>query len=147
MGYMKANKKYILEEDEGVSAVIGVILMVAITVAIAATVYVYVSGMIGGSGGQTPTISLSAERNRSAGHALISINSISDPSINWGDVNIVLVNMTTGEPFGNPTPPTNNPIQGGQTFTVEPLTNESQYRVTLVYSVTGGTMGAVSWTQ
>ncbi|MBN2603093.1 MAG: type IV pilin N-terminal domain-containing protein, partial [Candidatus Thermoplasmatota archaeon] len=31
-----------------VSAVIGVILMVAITVAIAATVYVYVSGMIGG---------------------------------------------------------------------------------------------------
>ena len=43
---MKANKKF-LEEDEAVSAVIGVILMVAITVAIAATVYVYVSGMIG----------------------------------------------------------------------------------------------------
>ena len=43
---MKANKKFV-EEDEAVSAVIGVILMVAITVAIAATVYVYVSGMIG----------------------------------------------------------------------------------------------------
>ena len=41
---MKANKKFV-EETEAVSAVIGVILMVAITVAIAATVYVYVSGI------------------------------------------------------------------------------------------------------
>ena len=32
--------------NKGVSAVIGVILMIAITVAIASTVYVYVSGMI-----------------------------------------------------------------------------------------------------
>lgn len=35
--------------NKGVSAVIGVILMVAITVAIAGTVYVYVSNMIGSS--------------------------------------------------------------------------------------------------
>jgi len=41
---MKANKKFV-EEDEAVSAVIGVILMVAITVAIAATLYVYVTGV------------------------------------------------------------------------------------------------------
>ena len=45
MGKMKANRKFINGED-AVSAVIGVILMVAITVAIAATVYVYVSGMM-----------------------------------------------------------------------------------------------------
>ena len=43
---MKGNRKFV--EEEAVSAVIGVILMVAITVAIAATVYVYVSGMLGG---------------------------------------------------------------------------------------------------
>jgi len=42
---MKANRKFV-EGEEAVSAVIGVILMVAITVAIAATVYVYVSGMV-----------------------------------------------------------------------------------------------------
>jgi len=53
---MKANRKFIEGEDEGVSAVIGVILMVAITVAIAATVYVYVSGMIGGTPDKTPEI-------------------------------------------------------------------------------------------
>ena len=42
---MKANRKF-KEENNAVSAVIGVILMVAITVAIAATVYVYVSGIV-----------------------------------------------------------------------------------------------------
>ena len=47
MGNMKANRKF-KDGEEAVSAVIGVILMVAITVAIAATVYVYVTGMIGG---------------------------------------------------------------------------------------------------
>ena len=45
MGNMKANRKFV-EGDEAVSAVIGVILMVAITVAIAATVYVYVTGIV-----------------------------------------------------------------------------------------------------
>jgi len=52
---MKANRKF-READEAVSAVIGVILMVAITVAIAATVYVYVSGMIGSSPTSTPSV-------------------------------------------------------------------------------------------
>jgi flagellin-like protein len=54
---MKANRKFI-DGEEAVSAVIGVILMVAITVAIAATVYVYVSGMIGGTTTATPTIAM-----------------------------------------------------------------------------------------
>ena len=53
---MKANRKF-REENEAVSAVIGVILMVAITVAIAATVYVYVSGMLPSGGGTTPSVS------------------------------------------------------------------------------------------
>ena len=48
---MKANRKFI-EDDEAVSAVIGGILMVAITVAIASTVYVYTSGFAGSPGGQ-----------------------------------------------------------------------------------------------
>lgn len=53
---MKANRKF-RKDNEGVSAVIGVILMVAITVAIAATVYVYVSGMLPGTSSTTPNIS------------------------------------------------------------------------------------------
>jgi len=55
---MKANKKFLEEEDgeRAVSAVIGVILMVAITVAIAATVYVYVSGMMSPNPTAAPNI-------------------------------------------------------------------------------------------
>ena len=44
---MKSKKYEFRQDNNAVSAVIGVILMVAITVAIAATVYVYVSGMVG----------------------------------------------------------------------------------------------------
>jgi flagellin-like protein len=81
MGYMKANKKYILEEDEGVSAVIGVILMVAITVAIAATVYVYVSGMMGTGGEQPPTIIWSVNENMDR----LEITR-TDPNVAWEDL-------------------------------------------------------------
>lgn len=54
---MKANRKFIEGDERAVSAVIGVILMVAITVAIAATVYVYVSGMLGSPAASGPKIS------------------------------------------------------------------------------------------
>ena len=60
---MKANRKF-KQEDEAVSAVIGVILMVAITVAIAATVYVYVSGMLGTGQTSTPNIAFTKGSDR-----------------------------------------------------------------------------------
>jgi len=41
---MKANRKF--KEEDGVNAVVGVILMVAVTIAIAAVVYVYVQTVI-----------------------------------------------------------------------------------------------------
>lgn len=53
---MKANRKFV-NGEEAVSAVIGVILMVAITVAIAATVYIWVSGL-GGGGTVAPSLNL-----------------------------------------------------------------------------------------
>ena len=52
---MKANRKF-KDGEEAVSAVIGVILMVAITVAIAATVYYYVTTMMPSEGESTPDI-------------------------------------------------------------------------------------------
>ena len=59
-GNMKANRKFI-DGEEAVSAVIGVILMVAITVAIAATVYVYVTGMIQTGTTETENASVTAK--------------------------------------------------------------------------------------
>ena len=60
MGKMKANRKFV-DGEEAVSAVIGVILMVAITVAIAATVYVYVSGMMGTGQEAAPTLTFTKD--------------------------------------------------------------------------------------
>ena len=80
---MKANRKFV-ESEEGVSAVIGVILMVAITVAIAATVYVYTSQMIGG-GTTIPVPTITFYRSE-IDNTLIVIQG--DPKINWIEVNM-----------------------------------------------------------
>ncbi len=85
---MKANRKY-KESEEAVSAVIGVILMVAITVAIAATVYVYVSGMIGGGGQQTPTIAFTVD----SGNDKMVVAS-ADAATNWNDITLTLDNSS-----------------------------------------------------
>ena len=63
--------------DGAVSAVIGVILMVAITVAIAATVYVYVSGSIGVQK-TVPTVQMMAIENADR---LSVLNT--DNELNW----------------------------------------------------------------
>ena len=81
---MKANRKF-KQENEAVSAVIGVILMVAITVAIAATVYVYVSGMLTPGGQKNPELAAIADdvNNR------ITITKISEDNLNWNtDINV-----------------------------------------------------------
>jgi len=72
---MKANKKFV-EEKEAVSAVIGVILMVAITVAIAATVYVYVSGMLGPQSDETESASVTIEGKE--GYIKLTLTKVGD---------------------------------------------------------------------
>ena len=79
---MKANRKFV-EEERAVSAVIGVILMVAITVAIAATVYVYVSGMIGG----TPTTAPNIQFNIDESHDRLIV-SHTETGAAWEDLSI-----------------------------------------------------------
>jgi FlaG/FlaF family flagellin (archaellin) len=78
------------EQDKlAVTAVIGVILMVAITVAVAATVYVYVSGMIGGAKGKVANIACITDS---------SINRITITSaganIQWRDIVVITDNIT-----------------------------------------------------
>jgi flagellin-like protein len=81
---MKANKKFI-KEEKAVSAVIGVILMVAITVAIAATVYVYVSGMMGDSEPATPNIVFSKDdvNNR------LRVDKADPNNVQWSDIELI----------------------------------------------------------
>ena len=96
MGNMKANRKF-KQENEAVSAVIGVILMVAITVAIAATVYVYVSGMLTPGGQKNPELAAIADdvNNR------ITITKISEDNLEWGTD--IVITCTDGWPSGAPT--------------------------------------------
>ena len=82
---MKANRKFIEGEEEAVSAVIGVILMVAITVAIAATVYVYVSGMIGGTAQKSSTLAMNVySRDDSTNETIWLVSGIEGEAVKDG---------------------------------------------------------------
>ena len=84
---MKANRKFIEGDERAVSAVIGVILMVAITVAIAATVYVYVSGMLGGGLNKTPDIAFTKSSDK------ITV-SRADSKADWNDSEVTITGVT-----------------------------------------------------
>ena len=91
-GNMKANKKFIEGEEEAVSAVIGVILMVAITVAIAATVYVYVSGMIGGTASKSSILSMNIySRNDAANETIWLVSGIEGEAVEDGTYQTALL--------------------------------------------------------
>lgn len=85
MGKMKANRKFV-DGEEAVSAVIGVILMVAITVAIAATVYVYVSGMMGTENEITPVITF--QKQDTALVNTLTVISADPGDLAWADLQI-----------------------------------------------------------
>ncbi|HWH09401.1 MAG TPA: archaellin/type IV pilin N-terminal domain-containing protein [Candidatus Thermoplasmatota archaeon] len=57
---MKANRKFLKNDEEAVSPVIAVILMVAITVVLAATVYVWVSGFGNNSSAPAKSVALTS---------------------------------------------------------------------------------------
>jgi flagellin-like protein len=78
----KTNKK-------AVSAVIGVIIMVAITIAMAAVAYSYFTGMIGEQKTDTPAI----EFVKSDSEKTITV-ATADVDTYWDDINITFTNLT-----------------------------------------------------
>ena len=86
---MKANRKFLNgDNDEAVSPVIAVILMVAITVVLAATVYVWVSGFSGG-GSPAKTISLSSASALTSGAKSFAVASATS-GMKWSDVTFTI---------------------------------------------------------
>jgi flagellin-like protein len=139
---MKANRKFIEGEDEAVSAVIGVILMVAITVAIAATVYVYVSGMIGGTAQKASTISMNIySRNDATNLTIWLVSGIEGEAIADGTYSTTLLadngtvnagatitkNEVTGAGY----------VNSGDTFSI--TASQDGYFVFMITDTTGGT--------
>ena len=128
--WMKANRKFIGEE-RAVSAVIGVILMVAITVAIAATVYLYVSGMITGGSSVTPTVSFSQVANNNylmvsgVEHGPVKNNSVNITFTAANGTVVTVGNITNGpgekeylDAGDIITPKDMNKLKTGETYTV-----------------------------
>ncbi len=79
------------------TAVIGVILMVAITVAVAATVYVYISGMIGGAKDQVANIACITDSSTDR----ITVTSTS-PNVKWRDIEVLTENTSVNWRVYNP---------------------------------------------
>jgi archaeal type IV pilus assembly protein PilA len=99
---MKANRKAIYEDEEAVSPVIAVILMVAITVVLAATVFVLVNEL-GQDVGQTgPNLGLTTASGTGAEQWNIRITSATQ-SASWAEYTVIL---TAGsESYSNVTGP------------------------------------------
>ena len=138
---MKANRKF-KQEDEAVSAVIGVILMVAITVAIAATVYVYVSGMLGGGPAKTATVGLVQNGN------YVMVTKVDSQSpILIGDCRASVVNHT-GAPIESawirPATTGETYLTGGATIMINSTGGDVPYAVNLVYQQ--NTLGTATFT-
>jgi len=96
-------KKMWKKNNKAVSPVIATILMVAITVVLAAVLYVMVMGFGGDGGGQAPTASLTTNGNR----LVLSIsesydmNSSSLQVVIGGAAKVNLANDTNSETHGN----------------------------------------------
>ena len=111
---MKANRKF-LNGDDAVSPVIAVILMVAITVVLAATVYVWVSGF--GSNSSQPAKSIAftsdgAITALTANHAPTKTYTVASasPGMKFGDLTLKLdgSTMTYNDASDDATTPTDS---------------------------------------
>jgi flagellin-like protein len=88
---MKTDTKRKLNEN-AVSAVIGVIIMVAITIAMAAVAYAYFSGMMSGEEEIVPVITFAPSEAENK----LTVTT-SDIDTNWNDINITFTNGTNND--------------------------------------------------
>jgi flagellin-like protein len=87
---MKANQKFLKNDDDAVSPVIAVILMVAITVVLAATVYVWVSGFGASSGSPAKTMSLSSDGTLSSSGGKTYTIASATSGMRWSDLSVTV---------------------------------------------------------
>jgi flagellin-like protein len=111
---MKANKAF-RTADEAVSPVIGVILMVAITVVLAAVVFVLVTRLAGNQQQQAPSITFDTQSTSTGFGGRLTVVAAQGGSINWSDIcikdssgNTASVWTANGAASGCATPPASN---------------------------------------
>ena len=115
-----------IQSERGVSPVIGVILMVAITVILAAVIGSFVLG-IGGNVEQTPQASLSVDANGSD----ITIAHEGGDSLDWDDINVTVAGSdASGYPESGSFDP-------GQSETFSHSTSDGD-TIRVIHTPTGG---------
>lgn len=136
----------IIKEKAGVSPIIAIILMVAITVVLAATIYVWVSGM--GGGGEASKIALTiaqTDYDNSTGKAEFKVYDVSGGP-GWEDVKIVINGTVVWNGSDYPDDWTltgitqGKPIQPGDTFTIEHQTDVKPGNTMIIYDLNTGKM-------
>ena len=84
LGEMR-EKEQIIQDEQAISVVIGVVLMVAVAIAMAAVGYAYMTGLIGGQNlEEAPIIDFTADYNENT-----LLLTYKDTDFNWEDIYIV----------------------------------------------------------
>ncbi|MCU0862127.1 MAG: type IV pilin N-terminal domain-containing protein [Methanomassiliicoccales archaeon] len=133
-------KIWSMKKKDGVSPVIATILMVAITVVLAAVLYVMVMGFGGGQSGQTPTVTMTYQKTGSGAYAF-TVAGVTKSDVKWADISPVLSpsNATVVKP-------TATYVGAGDVVTITGLGGNTLYTFTLRYTPTGGAAYQISWT-
>ncbi len=126
---MKIIKKYRRSNNHAVSAVIGVTLMVAVTIAMGAVAYAYFTGLIGGSPEINAIISISQS---TPSDVSISVIGIQNGPVKSASVIIQLLNQTSGIPDSDCT---GTLIAAGENIAVGDVITASGAHIRTTYNV------------
>lgn len=144
--------------------IIGVLIAIVIFILVVEVIDVWMMGETPDTDGVHPIFSMIA--NPVNHSCTITVANPTSSSLRWSTVWYTLTDITNSKDIDNSTTagtsnatiilPRAGQVQVGQIITISPvgawaqgnpLDNKTQYRFTIVFNVTGETIGSVSWTQ
>ena len=128
-------KKIWKMKKDAVSPVIATILMVAITVVLAAVLYVMVMGFGGGGGQETPTVTMNFQKD-STGNYTFTVVGVTANDVAWADITFVCSPDDTST-WGLGSSDTQFVGAGDTVVLADPVAGTT-YTLTLKYEPTGG---------
>ena len=138
------------------------IILIFISIAISATLYVYVSGMIGSNGHETtPSLFFNVDPGTedSSNEAIVTIWTISEEDVEWYDVSYSLIDITDSDSLVEGVDYNTNIIDLNENSFIDgddkieiiglggELESDHEYRFNIVYGPTGSAMGTMTWDQ
>ena len=129
-------KKLWKMKKDAVSPVIATILMVAITVVLAAVLYVMVMGFGGGGGQETPTITMNYQKD-STGNYTFTVVGVTANDVAWDDITFVWSPEDGSANWDLQSSDTDYVGAGDTVLLADPVAGTT-YTLTLKYAPTGG---------